>query len=90
MTTIYPAGVLTKLQAVRRAVQHIDGLHVEPFARGVLVTTRPNDVQGTVRVNRAHAALRRANVSGAKRQAPNVLRVRVRRSRRGANRVVRD
>lgn len=90
MTTIYPAGVMTKLQAVRRAVQHIEGLHVEAFARGVLVTTRPNDVQGSVRVNRAHAALRLANVSGVRRQAPNVLRVRVRRVRRGANRTMRD
>lgn len=91
--TTYPAGVTTLLNTVRTAVADIKGLHVEPFARGVLITTRPADTEGVSRINRAHAALRVSDVplSRIKRQAPNVIRVLAPRKRRNrAGRVTRD
>jgi hypothetical protein len=91
MTTnhIYPSGVMTKLHTVRAAVAHIKGVHVEAYARGVIVSTRPNDAEGVVRMNRAHAALRLAGVTGLRRQAPNVIRIRVRRGN-AVQKIVRD
>lgn len=91
MTTnhMYPAGVMTKLHAVRTAVSHIPGVHVEAFARGIIVSTRPNDRQGASRISRAHAALRRAAIERIVRQAPNVLKISVPR-RRHADKITRD
>lgn len=76
-TTNHPAGVISLLHTVRTAVQGIKGLHVEAYARGVLVTTRPNDTHGASRISQAHAALRVSDVplSHIKRQAPNVLKI---------------
>lgn len=90
MTTTYPAGVTAMLHTVNTALQArgVTKVHVEPYARGVLITTRPNDLQGARKISRAHAALRLADVppSRIKRQAPNVLRVIVRVPRRRTRR----
>jgi hypothetical protein len=74
--TTYPAGVTTLLNQVRSAVSHIKGLHVEAYARGVLITTR--DTEGAAsRLSKAHAALHLAGVAPSHiiRQAPTVLKV---------------
>lgn len=72
-----PTGITTLLNTVRGAVGHIKGVHVEAYARGVLVTTRPNDTQGASRISQAHAALRVSDVplSHITRQAPTVLKI---------------
>lgn len=77
-TTNHPAGVITLLHAVRDAVRDIKGLHVEAYARGVLVTTRLADPDTAAsRIGQAHAALRTSTIapSHIMRQAPTVLKI---------------
>lgn len=86
MTTNYPAGVSAMVHTVNAALRAkgVSKVHVEPFARGVLVTVRPADLHGSRKINLAHAALRAADgiaPNRLHRQAPNVLRVIVRQSK---------
>jgi hypothetical protein len=77
-TTNHPAGVITLLNQVRDLTRNVKGIHVEAYARGVLVTTRPNDTEGASRISKAHAALRASTTvapSHIIRQAPTVLKI---------------